>query len=114
MNRHPEYKYRVGQINTEEHWINIEDKDDSGWGKLARDPWEDDNERGALEFILRVKDKTGWDIEKVGDWQYRFKQDELGIIYQWDDLFGFVILYKDASVLNKTLEFIESITGTVL
>ena len=32
MNRHPEYKYRVGQINTEEHWINIEDKDDSGWG----------------------------------------------------------------------------------
>lgn len=111
MDRHPEYRYSIGHINAEEYWIYIEDKDGSGWGKLARDPWEDDNKSGALEFIIRVKDKTGWDIEEVSEWQYRFKQDKLEIIYQWDDLFGFVILYKNQATLNKTLEFIESFTG---
>lgn len=29
-----------------------------------------------------------WDIEKVGRLQYRFIQDTIGMVFQWDDLFG--------------------------
>ena len=104
MNRHPEYRYTIG--NTENLWIYVEDMGDSGWGSDVFDWSSENSNTGPLELLLRIRDKTGWTIEEVGPTQYKFMEDSLGLIYQWDDLFGFVIIAQSLNHLYPAKRFL--------
>ena len=108
MERHPEYKYYIQHIDEKNRWIYIFDKDKSGWGEKVFD-WSDEEEsNGPIEFILRIKDANGWHVEEVGDGQFRFKEDNLGMVFQWDDLFGFVVIVEDLSRVDEVMEFMKN------
>ena len=111
MSRHSEYKYKLDHISEQDSWIIIGDKEQSGWGNLVYDIWDDDTDAGPVEFILRIKDRTQWDIEKVGDLQYRFKQDDIGLIFQWDDLFGFVVVIDNWNRVDEAVRFLSDYFG---
>lgn len=109
MTRHPEYKYQVGKSFENKRWIHIEDLENSGWGKEVLDCWSDIKDDGPMEFILRVKDKYNWTVIEVGELQYSFIEDKLNLIFQWDDLFGFVIVVDDIDKVEAVKELIGGI-----
>ena len=39
--------------------------------------------------------------------QYRIANDKFDLIYQWDDLFGIVILYKDSDKVEEVITDLE-------
>ena len=107
MTRFPQFKYTIGHIQNDENWIFIKDPNDSGWEKNLFDSWADDEEKycGPVEFILRIKDKNNWTIKKVGLLQYSFEEDPLQMVFQMDDLMGFVIIAHKEN-LEKTISFL--------
>ena len=107
MKRHPEYKYIIDRISEKDSWIFIRDKDQSGWGDSIFDAWDDSMDAGPVELLLRIKDRNHWDVEKVGMQQYRFRQDEIGMVFQWDDLFGLVIIIEDWDRLDEEESFLS-------
>ena len=40
--------------------------------------------------------------------QYRISNDKFDLIYQWDDLFGIVILYKDSDKVEEVITDLEN------
>jgi len=107
MERHPEYKYKIGRLAPKESWIYIEDMNDSGWGKEIFDFWSDEKDDGPVEFLLRIKEENNWNIKKVEPFGYQFIEDELEMEFLWDDLFGFTIQIKDWYMLGKVLDFLK-------
>lgn len=47
---------------------------------------------------------NGGNIINVGEMQYRITNDKFNLIYQWDDLFGIVIVYRDSDKVVTDLE----------
>lgn len=41
--------------------------------------------------------------------QYRITNDKFDLIYQWDDLFGIVILYKDSDKVEEVIPYLENV-----
>lgn len=107
MERHPEYKYCINRISERDSWVFISDKDESGWGRHIYDPWSEENNDGPCEFMDRIKERNHWDIVKVGRLEYRFKQDTIGMIIQWDDLFGLVVTLDDREKLDEAVQFLN-------
>ncbi len=107
MKRHPEYKYRIDRLSEKDSWIFISDKDHSGWEDCVFDTWSRDRDAGPLELILRIKERNHWDAENVGMQQYCFRQDEIGMVFQWDDLFGFVVIIEDWNRLDEAVHFLN-------
>ncbi len=107
MDRHPEYKFYIRHIDEKNKWIYIDDKDMSGWGESVFDWSDDERDNGPVEFILRIRDANRWIVDKVGDGQYRFRQDDLSMVFQWDDLFGFVVSVEDWSRVDEVIVFLN-------
>ena len=111
MDRHPEYKYYIRHIDKKNRWIYIDDKDKSGWGDRLFD-WSDyEGYSGPVEFILRIKEANQWFVDKAGDVQYRFEQDNIGMVFQWDDLFGFVVIVRNRNRVDEVIEFLNRYMG---
>ena len=107
MKRYLEYQYKIGKVNKEALWIYIEDANNSGWGEEIFEFFSDAKDAGPVEFLLRIKDYNNWNIEKVGNLQYRFIEDSLNLIFQWDDLFGFIIQFEDWKQVDNVIRFLE-------
>ena len=105
MDRHPEYKYCIGKIAENDHWIYIVDCG-SGW-EDALYLWENE---GPVEFMLRISDLYGWHAEKTKSGQYTFKEDPMCLVYWWDDLFGFTAELKNWDWLQEAISFIEAVS----
>ncbi len=112
MTRFPRFKYIIGHVQNEEGWIFIKDPNDSDWEKSLFDSWADDDEKyiGPVELLLRIKEKNNWTIKKGGLLQYSFEEDPLQMVFQMDDLFGFVIIAHKEN-LEKTISFLEEYMG---
>ena len=108
MTRFPQFKYVIGRIQSDKNQIFIQDQNDSGWEKNLFDSWADGENRfiGPVEFLLRIKEKTGWAIKKAGFLQYAFEEDPLQLIFQMDDLFGFVIVTNKEN-LENAISFLQ-------
>lgn len=86
--------FQIITINHDERWIYLTSN-------------TDDSEPDAFITLLnRIATQLNGDIISVGDWQYRISTDELRLKYQWDDLFGIVIIYRKGQ-LEKAVEFIN-------
>lgn len=95
MQRHPEYRYNLNPNFFKSNLIRIEDPDHNNWGEAVMDTWDEENYKGPVELLLRIREKKNWTIKEVGIGQYSFEEDKLNLIFQWDDLFGFVIVVND-------------------
>ncbi len=64
-------------------------------------------EEGPVEFLTRIKEHTGWTIKHLKYGQYTFNEDPLGLVFWWDDLFGFTITVPDWDRLQDALDFLK-------
>lgn len=55
------------------------------------------------KLLETISGRIGGSIVEVGDMQYKIKNDEYDFVYQWDSLFGIVIIYpKEISSVQAT------------
>ncbi|MGN0655426.1 MAG: hypothetical protein ACI4KR_01400 [Ruminiclostridium sp.] len=111
MKRHPEYEYEIGKKDPESSWIYIKDKNESGWEKLLFDYSQEDNFAGQVEFLLHIKEKYNWNIEEAEPFGYQFVEDNLKMVFHWDDLFGFTVSVEDWQKSDKVLNFLREFTN---
>ncbi len=106
MDRHPEYKYKIGHVGKEDRWIYIKDDSKSGWYDAMMSFWEYD---GPVEFLRRIIEKTGWTIQAT-EMGYTFVEDPLHLEYQFDDLFGFTVGYQNEKGFDGAIKFLMQFT----
>lgn len=92
------YEYKIKHIDKTNKWIYVEDM------------YSLYNEADAfIHLIKAVSKRNGGNIINVGEMQYRISNDKFNLIYQWDDLFGIVILYKDSEIVEEVIAYLENI-----
>lgn len=92
------YEYKIKRIDETNKWIYVEDM------------YSLYNEADAfIHLIKAVSERNGGNIINVGEMQYRITNDKFDLIYQWDDLFGIVILYKDSDKIEEVISYLENV-----
>ena len=92
------YEYKIKHIDKTNKWIYVEDK------------YSLYNEADAfIHLVKAVSERNGGNIINVGEMQYRIANDKFDLIYQWDDLFGIVIVYKDSDKVEEVIAYLENI-----
>ena len=92
------YEYKIKHIDKTNKWIYVEDM------------YSLYNEADAfIHLIKAVSERNGGNIINVGEMQYRITNDKFDLIYQWDDLFGIVILYKDSDKIEEVIADLENV-----
>ena len=111
MDRHSEYEYCIKMTSaiSSAIWIIISDNG-SGWENEMFDWTSDEQYNCPVELLKRIQEKENWTIKKVGDLQYAFEEDSNHLIFQIDDLFGFVIVLEDIKNYYNALIFIKKYT----
>lgn len=89
-------KYDIYHINKKERWIYIYDE---------CSPYNESDD--FVELISKINKHLNGKIYSVGWQRYKIDNDPFELIYQWDDLFGIVVIYKRNSELNEVVEFLS-------
>ncbi len=89
-------RYKISHINSKERWIFIKSSDEY-------DLYDPD---AFVNFVKIIQNDTGGTIENVGDVQYILKNNGPQFVYQWDDLFGIVVIYPENMTEDEALEFL--------
>lgn len=92
-----DYNYKITHINTKDRWIFIYDDDTSMC----------DDEDGFVELVKRIQEYTNGKIESVGYIRYRIIGDRYDLIYQWDTLFGIVVIYSSKENVEHVRKYLE-------
>lgn len=108
MRRHSEFKYYIKNVkeDSSEVWIYISDNG-SGWEEDIYDWTCDKQYDGPIELLKRIQEQENWTIKNVGELQYGFEEDPNNLIYQMDELFGFVIVIRDVKKYDYVMSFIQ-------
>lgn len=61
-----------------------------------------------IHLVKAISERNGGNIINVGEMQYRISNDKFDLIYQWGDLFGIVILYKDSDKVEEVITDLEN------
>ena len=92
------YEYKIKRIDKTNKWIYVEDM------------YSLYNEADAfIHLIKAVSERNGGNIINVGEMQYRITNDKVDLIYQWDDLLGIGILYKDSDKVEEVISYLENV-----
>ena len=92
------YEYKIKRIDKTNKWIYVEDM------------YSLYNEADAfIHLIKAVSERNGGNIINVGEMQYRITNDKFDLIYQWDDLFGIVILYQHSDKVEEVISYLENV-----
>jgi hypothetical protein len=70
----------------------------------------DEQFEGPIEFLKRIRDQEKWTINSLGQLRYSFEEDKNNIIFQFDDLFGFVLQVNKEKFNDEVLNFINKYT----
>ena len=62
-----------------------------------------------IHLVKAISIRNGGNIINVGEMQYRISNDKFDLIYQWGDLFGIVILYKDSDKIEEVIADLENV-----
>ena len=92
-----DYKYRILHINSKERWIHIDSKDE--WDRYEPDAF--------VHFVKKIRNETEGTIENVGDCRYIINYEGPQFIYQWDDLFGIVVIYPENITEDDAVGFLS-------
>lgn len=89
------YKYSVASINEKDSWIFI----DCNNGEQYEDVMS------FVNFINTINKEFSGKIIEVGEMQYKIENLEPEMAFQWDDLFGIVVIYNENK--EDVLEFLK-------
>ncbi len=90
------YNYKIFRIDEAEKWIFI-----------THDNWDNPEEFTAL--VKKICANCNGSIFVVGNTQYKIKGDKFDLIYQFDSLFGTVVIYNDASSKQDIVKYLEAV-----
>lgn len=91
-----EYHYKIKDINQKDHWIFI-------YG----DEYDIEDTDSFIYLVKKIQKGVNGKIKNVGDFQYKIVGDNLNLIYQWDSLFGIVVIYPHNISANNAVNFLK-------
>ena len=89
------YKYSIMNINEKDGWIFI--------GCEGGDQYEE--YEPFVNFVKTINKDFSGKIIEVGEMRYKIENLEPDMVFQWDDLFGIVVEYKNNK--DEVLEFLK-------
>ena len=112
MDRRPTYAYRLDEalFHADKTLFSIRNAGNAGWEQALFDAWADDADSGPVEFLLRIRDRTGWTIRKADASGVRFAGDPLALVFRWDDLLGFTAEIPDPANADAARRFLSAFT----
>lgn len=94
------YNYKIFMIDEDEKWIFI-----------THDDWDEPDAFVAL--VKKIRDNCNGSIYSVGDDQYKINGDKFDLIYQFDDLFGTVVIYSDFSSKYDIIKYLKNVFNEI-
>ena len=91
------YNYSIGSINSKDRWIFIKSDFEFKY----------DEPDDFAELIKTIRDDVKGTIEENDTMRYSIKNDGYGLIYQWDELFGTVIIYPENVTEAEAVDFLS-------
>ena len=88
-------KYSITNINDSEGWIFIS----------SDNSYEDP--KPFIDMVKMISHTVIGKITSVGDTQYQISNTPYDLVFQWDDLFGIVIILKNIDEKSEVLAFLE-------
>ena len=97
------YTYKIADVSKTEKWIYINCKEEDSI--LESEPFVE-----LVKSIAKKWNDNEWqgNIFSAGDMRYKVKNDPIDLVYQWDDLFGIVLEYKNSANLEDVKSFIAA------
>ena len=86
------YTYFISRISKSDKWIYVECKEEDSM--LEQEPFVE-----LVKNVAKAWNGGTWEgnILQAGEMRYQVKNDPLNLVYQWDDLYGIVLEYAQAS-----------------
>ena len=91
------YNYTIRNINSKDRWIFIKSDFE----------FELDEPDDFVDLVKTIHDDVNGTIVDNGMMKYSIKNDGYGLIYQWDDLFGTVIIYPENVTETEVVDFLS-------
>ena len=88
-------KYHISRVNDADGWIFIS----------ATDSFEEPT--AFVEMVKKIAESVNGKISSVGDTQYRIANVPHDLIFQWDDLFGIVVINGNTADKDNVLSFLK-------
>lgn len=88
-------EYRISNINDSDGWIFIS----------ATDSF--DEPTAFVEMVKKIAESVNGKISSVGNTQYRITNIPYDLIFQWDDLFGIVVINGNIADKHNVLSFLK-------
>lgn len=95
-----EHKYEITTINDKEGWVYINDVADN---LCFEEP------DSFIHLVRLFKASFGGTVIEVGDVQCTVSGMPIRLVFQWDDLFGIVIIVDKSEDMNQVLELIKTV-----
>lgn len=89
-----EYSYNIINVDAREHWIFISHED-----------WDEPD--GFISLVKKIRDDCNGVIVNLGDTRYKIDGDGMNLIYQYDNLFGTVVIYRKAEDKDAVIDFLK-------
>ncbi len=90
-------KYQIKSIDETDGWIFI---------SADNSFYEPDS---FIEMLKMISSSVDGKIVCVGDCQYSITNIPYDIVFQWDDLFGIVIINRDKSEKDAVIQFVNEL-----
>ena len=91
------YQYRIWSINDSERWIYIRSDDSND----CEDP------DSFIYLVKAIQKDVGGDVVEVGASQYMVSGEKLGLVYQWDGVFGITVVYPSNTTKERAVAFLN-------
>lgn len=89
-------QHEIIHIDKNERWIFLSDE---SFGPCDSEPF--------VSLLQSIATQTSGRITAVGNVQYRISNLPIDLIFQWDDLFGTVVIYGETHSPNEAVSFLE-------
>ena len=95
------YTYMITHVSETDKWIYIKCNEEDSVNKS-------ETFIEMVKLIAKMWNDNEWQgyISSVGEMRYKVKNDPVDLVYQWDDLFGIVFDYSNATTLDDVKYFI--------
>lgn len=92
-----EYIYNILNINEEQRWITL----------VSNDEFDCEEPDSFFHFLQRIRRGVRGTIKELGEMRYQIPEDNLGLVYQWDEVFCISIIYPQTVSKEIVIDFLE-------
>lgn len=91
-----DFVYKIIFVDEKSKWIHI----------CSNGDYEEHD--AFFSLLKQIAKQSGEKIKDIGDFRYTISNLPYDIVFQWDDLFGIVIEYKNAYDKKNILDYINA------